>query len=925
MDDNWRRIKALFQSAIELPQDQRTAFLESSTEGDEGLRRQVESLLAADAVDDNILERIPVAGVTLEPHDRIGTYEIVSLIGAGTMGQVYRARDTRLNRDVALKVLPPLLAVDSDRVGRFRREAQVLAALNHPNIATLFGIEESDGVQALVLEFVDGPTLADRLLRGALPVDEVLGLAAQIAEAIEAAHDKGIIHRDLKPANIKVTPNGTIKVLDFGLARAWDGATVAQLSAAPTLTAVADRERAFLGTPAYMSPEQARGRALDKRADIWAFGCVLFEMLTGRSAFAVETVSDTIASILERDVDWEALPSSTPERLRDVLRRCLQKDLHWRLRDIGDVRIELADASRPAAPADLTLATSGHGRRRLGARVLLAMFALGAAAAVGYLTAAAGNSSVPVFRQLTFRHGTISDARLAPDGRTVVYRATWGGGRPDLFLLRPENLQSAAIGLTNAGVYAISSRGEMAVSLGCRLNWGECLGTLGLVPMLGGRPREVAKDVLGADWSPDGKQLAIVSVAGDMYELQYPINKTLYRTPGWITSARVSPRGDYIAFLDHDRLGDSSGSVTLVDLDGRKRTLSEDWQSLQGLAWSADGREIWFSGSRTGKGGTSALFGVRLDGRERRVYATAGAIKLNDLSRDGSRVLLTRGTMRGGIVALAATAGAERDLSWFDYSTVADLSPDGRTLLFYEWGEGVGGRPTVLMRRTDGTDPIRLGEGRPLALSPDTRWVIAIQERQRQQLTLLPTATGEVKRLPLGPIVEYLDWAAWSPDGRRIFFAGREAGDVRRTYVQDTEGGDPRPLTPNGFVGIALSPDARSILTVDRYGEFYVSSPADSADPRPLPGYLDGDVPLQWTADGRSLFIRQEGNLTLRIHTLDLTTGDRRFWKELGPADPTVIDIGSDPGQVRITPDGKSYAYSYWTFDGELYMAEGLK
>jgi hypothetical protein len=299
---------------------------------------------------------------------------------------------------------------------------------------------------------------------------------------------------------------------------------------------------------------------------------------------------------------------------------------------------------------------------------------------------------------------------------------------------------------------------------------------------------------------------------------------------------------------------------------------------------------------------------------------------LNDISRDGQHVLLTRGTTRGGIMSLAGDGSIAHELSWFDYSTVADLSADGRTLLFYEWGEGVSARPTIFIRRTDGSDAVRLGEGRPLALSPDARSVVAVQEGSPSQLVVLPAGTGDVRRLPRGPIVEYLDWAAWSPDGRRVFFAAREAGDVRRTYVQDVDGGDPRPITPDGFVGMVLSRDGRRLAAVDRYGEYYLCATDTPMEPRPLAGYRDGDVPLQWSADGRVLYLREEGNLTLRIARLDVSTGVRQFWKELVPPDPTVvIDIGSDPGQIRIAPDGKSYAYTYWTFEGELYLAEGLK
>jgi Tol biopolymer transport system component len=363
----------------------------------------------------------------------------------------------------------------------------------------------------------------------------------------------------------------------------------------------------------------------------------------------------------------------------------------------------------------------------------------------------------------------------------------------------------------------------------------------------------------------------------------------------------------------------------VIDTTGSRQTLSSDWKSLQGLAWSSSGNEIWFTGSRSSKGGSSTLYAVTTAGRERTIFSSPGTLKLNDIARSG-HVLLTRGTTRGGIMGLGADATKDRELSWFDSSTVGDLSADGKTLLFYEWGEGVGARSTVFIRKMDGSDAIRVGEGRPLALSRDAQWALAVQGDAPGELVLLPTGTGEVRRLSRGTIAEYLDWAAWSPDGRRIYLAGRDGSDVGRTFVQDVDGGDPRPITPDGFVGLLLSPDGQTLATVDRYGEYYLYPVDGRAEPRPIPGYLDGDVLLQWSSDGRSLLVREAGNLVLRIHRLDLTNGDRRLWKELVPPDPTVlIDIGSDPGQVRITPDGKSYAYTYWTFDGELYLAQGLK
>jgi eukaryotic-like serine/threonine-protein kinase len=946
--ERWQRAKAVFQAALERAPEERAAFVAAAIVDDAELRREVESLLRADAAGVSLLDRLPLvdaalmaAGAdtlasadggslqsTLSAGHRIGPYEITALLGTGAMGEVYRARDAKLNRDVALKVLPALFAVDVDRIARFKREAQMLAAVNHPNIAAIYGFEDATAEQALVLELVEGPTLADLIARGPLAIDEALTIARQIADALEAAHDKGIIHRDLKPANIKIAGNGSVKVLDFGLAKVWEGAPGALLSGTPTVTVSELGQRAILGTPAYMSPEQARGRSLDKRTDIWSFGCVLFEMLTGRPAFRAETVSDTIARVLERDAEWSALPASVPPRVRDLLRRCLQKDSSRRLRDIGDARIEIDEVLAGVPAADIMAAAdrpAAHGVRRL----FVPAAALGAilivAVLLGVFVAQRNRDDAqPVFRQLTFRHGSLRGARLASDGQTIVYSAAWYGTPSQVYLVRADSPQSGSINLADAGVFAVSSKGELAVALGCRLNWGECTGTLARVPMTGGTPRPMVKDVHVADWSPDGENMAVVSFASGRYRLEYPIGQILYEPPGWITYARLSPRGDRIAFLDHPRLGDIGGSVAVIDRSGKRETLSSGWQSLQGLAWSSGGDEIWFTGSRTGKGGSSALYAVSATGRQRTIFSSPGTLKVHDVARSGD-VLLTRGTTRGGIIAPGREGSKDRELSWFDYSTVADLSADGKTLLFYEWGEGVAGKSITYLRKMDGSDAVRLGEGRPLALSPDARWALAVRGEAPGELVLLPTGTGEVRRLRRGPIAEYLDWAAWSPDGRRVYLAARDASDLRRTFVQDIEDGDPRPVTPEGFVGLLLSPDGGTLATVDRYGEYYLYSVDGSSAPRPIPGYLDGDVLLQWGADG-ALFVREAGNLVLRIHRLNLATGDRRFWKELVPPDPSIVtDIGSDPGQVRITRDGNSYAYTYWTFQGELYLAQGLK
>ena len=332
-DERWPSVKALFQAAMERPAGERDAFLAAAAEGDDALRREVESLLAWDTADDTPALAALTAG------QRIGPYEVVAPLGAGAMGEVYRARDTKLNRDVALKVLPGLFSLDPERLARFTREAQLLATLNHPNIAAIYGLEESNGAQALVLELVDGPTLADRIALGSMSLQEALPLARQIADALEAAHGNGIVHRDLKPANIKIRADGTVKLLDFGLAKALAPAGVDVSSATPP--ELATHAHVILGTAAYMSPEQARGHPVDTRTDIWAFGVVVFEILAGHRTFGGETVSDTLASVLKTDPDWRALPAAVPPSLRRLLRRCLDKDPKRRLQAIGDARIQI--------------------------------------------------------------------------------------------------------------------------------------------------------------------------------------------------------------------------------------------------------------------------------------------------------------------------------------------------------------------------------------------------------------------------------------------------------------------------------------------------------------------------------------------------------------------------------------------------------
>jgi len=434
--DWWRQISAIYEGAVARAGADRASYLAEVCGADEKLRRDVESLLTHGTHESFLGSLVP-----LPPGNRLGAYELIEVIGAGGMGIVYRARDLKLQRDVALKVLPDAVALDPDRTARFRREAQVLASLNHPNIAAIHGFEDSGDVHALVLELVEGPTLADRIAQGPIPLDEALPIARQIADALEAAHEQGIIHRDLKPANIKLRPDGTVKVLDFGLAKARESVTAVPhdpraASLSPTITSpvIMSGVGILLGTAAYMSPEQAKGRPADRRSDIWAFGCVFYEMLVGRRPFSGDDITETLAAVVKEEPEWNALPASLSPTLRAYLRRWLHKDPKGRVGDIRDVRLALAGAFDVPVPATATEPSRLTGLRQawpwVAAAVVLSAGVTGVVMR-GFMAVPAQQpvrrleQSLPRSLELTPGNGTL--LALSADGQTLVYRAHQNG------------------------------------------------------------------------------------------------------------------------------------------------------------------------------------------------------------------------------------------------------------------------------------------------------------------------------------------------------------------------------------------------------------------------------------------------------------------------------------------------------------------
>lgn len=842
----------------------------------------------------------------------ISHYRVLEKIGSGAMGDVFRARDERLGRDVALKVVRPASSDNPDHLRRFELEARAAAALNHPNIVAVYDVGVNEGTPYIVCELLEGKTLRQRLGEGALPVRLANNYALQIVQGLIAAHDRRIVHRDLKPENLFITSDGRVKILDFGVAK-LQSPTDESGRSVQDLTTVT-RSGAIIGTVAYMSPEQLRGKAVDHRSDIFSLGAILYEMVTGRRAFRGETEVDTITAVLrEEPAELNLEKASIPLSYRQVIAHCLEKEPENRFQSARDLGFAL-DTLAVASGSRVTRGAYTSRPARLiagllGAALLVTIFLL-----VRNLRTA----SAPSYRRLTFEEGTVYSARFSPSSRAILYGAAWNGRPLQLFSTVGDSLLTQPLGLTDASLFAVSATGELAV--GSHGGHGAHLemegGVLARAPLAGGSPREVLEDVRWADWDAKG-ELAVVHHAQGRDRIEYPIGHVLYQSNGWISHLRFSPQSDKLAFMDHPALWDDRGSVFVTNLTGSLRALTRVWDSEDGLAWSPDGREIWFTGTESGI--NRDLMAVNLNGKMRKILDLPASMTLEDVASDG-RALISLDSERLALDSLARQ-GKPINLSWHDWNIAKDISRDGQSVLFEDSSEAAGAHYSVAIRKIDGTPPVKLGEGSAGGLSPDGKWAISIVTGSPGQINLLPVGAGQPRKLAVPGLEQIYNGSAhFLADGKHITVNANEPGHGVRCYVVDLEGGKPKPMTPEGVTSGLVSPDGQSILA-SVGGQVTLFSASDPAS-HPIPNLETGFIPVQWAQDGVSVYGYNPGQIPTKVYKVNLRTGEKSSVQELQP-DTSAGVVSINP--VIVNRDGSRFAYSYYQVFSVLYLVSGLR
>ncbi len=867
--------------------------------------------------------------MTLRVGATVGPYEIIAPLGAGGMGEVYKARDTRLGRDVAVKVLPAEYAADADRLRRFEQEARAASALNHASILVVYDVGAHEGVPYIVTELLEGQSLRERLNQGALPTRKAIELAIQVASGLAAAHEKGIVHRDLKPENLFLTRDGRVKVLDFGLAKlhAAREATAGETQA----TAIEGTQPGLvMGTAAYMSPEQVRGQAVDQRSDIFSLGVVLYEMVTGRQAFLRDTAAETMTAILkEEPPDLSAADPKMPPGLARIVEHCLEKQLAERFQSARDLGFALGTLSDSGISTGHTeVMSSLRVSRQVSALAVGSTFGAAVVLLAGVL---AWRQHWPPFRapvqpayeSITFRQGSLMAARFTPDGREVLYSAAWEEEPLHTYAVSLEKLEEQPVGPSGADLLNLTAKGDALLLLRAQQRPGVpatpttasgYTGTLAIAPWVGQLvPRERLEGVLAADISPDGT-LAVVREEAGRCRLECPPGTVRAETSGTFGPIRFSPNGRLLAFDEHTVPEYSISRINLIDLQtGRARVIlgPSDW--VEGLAWN--GSELWCSSQDT-------ILAVRPDGRTREVLKLPGYVILEDVSSDG-RVLLSRHDWRFGLLAFGEEGAPPQVISRDVWPWLEDLAADGRIVFAEQLNPRTRG---VYLASRDGTQAVKVGgeDSNCASVAPDRPWLAALQSGSPPRVVLLPIGAGEPRELTL-PGLEACIGLGWTRDGR-LLISGFEAGKGRRVYLQDPEKGTLTPITEEGiyfdtFMPPKTSPDGKSFLAMSKHGAVIVSLQERGGEPRLVKGVEVGEKVVGWCADSRHVFIVRWGPFPIQVWTLDPDTGQREKARTIDPKDYH----GPSAENIYLTPDGKRGAMMTRLWHSELFVVRGLR
>ncbi len=869
----------------------------------------------------------------LSPGESFGAYTILGPVGRGGMGEVYRARDSRLGREVALKILPDEAADDPERIRRFEQEARAASALNHPNIVVIYETGEAtppgraQPMRFIAMELLDGEPLNALLGGGALPLKRVLQYAGQIADGLARAHESGIVHRDLKPSNIVATRDGNLKILDFGLAKlrplTAEDKTL-EVTTDPTLTSPGT----LLGTVGYMAPEQVRGEPATPASDQFALGCILFEMLTGQRPFQRNSAAETLSAIMRDEPPAiEELNPDAPVSIRWIVERCLSKsarDRYASTRDMARDLQKLRETATETSLRSLSIKLRSPKRRR-ALRIAAGTLLVAAVAAGGSFLLFQKLRTVPppTFQRLTFRHGIVWRALFAPNSSSILFTATWEDEPTQAYLTSPESAGlDRKLEAEPLLPMAFSPDGsEALVLLGTfRVPNGLLSGTLARMPALGGKPRRILAEAAWADWSRSGKWLAAVRNSGgervlELRDADGGNAKELFRTRGSISSVRFSPGDDWIAFVHHPDVQASTGQVQIVARDGpSRRALTALLDSCLGLDWNGRTGEVWFTTTENGQG---LLRAVTLSGRQRVLDSFPEQFVLQSIEAGSQRCLFTSASLRGALTVFQK--GAPRDMSWLDYTRVTDISPDRKTILFFDrgptpktWGSWI--------RPIDGGEAMRLGAWEPGRFSPDARRIVGTSQDAagNGQLVLFPVGAGDSQPLPT-PGLDAAEPSFAGPDA--ILFVGTREGKPQVWTIR-TDGSRLRALGAPDCALPQPNPSLQAFVCEGgpEFATLFVY-PMDGGPGRKLFEHPAGK--RLWYArfdstGGRIFAVASDR----KFYTLDATSG-RVLREETLPV-PKSLGY-AELIDASLDAEGSIVVYSLNVYSGQMYSVSGLK